>query len=76
MITYQPTEFIPPDHAKLVAKALDFARTMKKTKDKSHLERKANAAERYAENLIGGGVEAEAAWNRAIRLEILESESD
>ena len=34
------------------------------------------AARRYAKNLMAVGIFAGEAWNRAIRLEILESETD
>ena len=47
--------------------------------DGSHKEvcqLKAKAAKDYAESFIYSGVWDREAWNRAIRLEILESESD
>ena len=46
-----------------------------RTLDKA-CENKADAAKDFANSLIAGGVPASEAWNRAIRQEILESETD
>jgi len=75
-ITYQNVEYTPPTHKELVAQALDYAQTMGKSKDRELLELKARAAERVASNLIEAGEDPQVAWNRAIRAEILETESD
>ena len=69
--------------AELEAKALNFLKRNKPKEYKAlspygrleYARLKANAAKRYAENLIASGEPDFVAWNRAIRLEILESES-
>lgn len=75
----------PPSQEELEAKALYFVRTCKpkehkRMKESAELEEycqlKANAARRYAENLMTTGEPDFIAWNRAIRSEILESETD
>jgi hypothetical protein len=73
-------KFEPPTQAQLEAKARDFLRENKpklfKQLTKKELqemcEDKTKSAMDYARRL-GGGPDA---WNRAIRLEILESETD
>lgn len=76
----------PPTEAELVAKAIRYLRQNKPQEYKSLKEEgggvyqyalaKAQAAERYAANLITEGKSPTEAWNMAIRQEILESESD
>ena len=78
-------EWEAPTQEVLVLKALKF---FKECKPKEYREMKkdgslqevcelrAEGARRYAENLILGGMFGPAAWNMAVRLEILESESD
>lgn len=51
-------------------------KSMTKAELTEYCERKAKRAKEYAENLMQVGIWEEEAWNRAIRLEILESESD
>ena len=84
-IAYPGNKPCPPPQEELEAKALHFLRTCKpkaykELKKLSYLEEaiamKAEAAIRYAEELIDLGEYEPQAWNRAIRLEILESESD
>jgi hypothetical protein len=84
-IAYPGTNIYPPPQEELEAKALYFLRTnrpkvYKKLEQSGELEEycqlKAQAAKRYAENLIQSGEWLNQAWNRAIRLEILESETD
>ena len=70
--------------AELEAKALSFIRLCKKkdckTMSKSEINEwatlKANAARTEAEGLIASGIWDQEAWNRAIRSQILESETD
>jgi hypothetical protein len=79
------TTFQEPTNAELEAKALRFVRQCRQKlyrelrqsgELKEYCRQKAKAARRYAENLIKSGEWEGNAWNRAIRLEILESESD
>lgn len=69
----------------LAEKALDFVKSIKPKEYRrmkkegtltEYCARKARAARDYAENLMATGEPAKIAWNRAIRLEILESETD
>jgi hypothetical protein len=78
-------DFVAPTLAELEAKALHYLKTCKPKEYRElqkngelqqSLQRRAKAARRYALNLIESGVWETEAWNRAIRLEILESESD
>jgi hypothetical protein len=77
-------EVVNYEQQELESKALDFIKRNKKkdckTMSKAEINEwavlKANAARRYAENLMATGIWYQEAWNRAIRLEILESESD
>ena len=78
-------EFVPPTQAQLEAQALDFYKTckrkayreLKKSGELGETCRlKAEAAIDYAHNLIASGEYPGPAWSRAIRLDILESESD
>ena len=70
--------------SELEQKALDFLKQNKKKaiKGMSREElqewatQKAESAQSYHDSLVKTGVWEEEAWNRAIRLEILESESD
>lgn len=77
-------EYRPPEMWELESQALDFIKRFKK-KDIKGMSKaevnewatlKAEAAKRLAENLIYSGEFPGPAWNRAIRSEILESESD
>ncbi len=77
--------FTPPTQELLEAQARHFLWTCRRkayleAKKSGELEEwitlKAKAARRYAENLIYSGEPPEIAWNRAVRLEILESETD
>jgi hypothetical protein len=82
---YPINHTLPPTQEELGAKALYYVRTCK---PKSYKEMKkdgtldhycqlaAIAATNYANSLIDTGESEEQAWNRAIRLEILESETD
>jgi hypothetical protein len=76
----QETDATTYSLAELEAKALNFIKRNKPPMSKAeaaNLARlKAEAAEHYAKNLMLSGVWSGEAWNRAIRLEILESESD
>ncbi len=69
----------------LESKSLDYLRrchpkAFKEMKKDGSLDeytaKKAKAAKDYAENLMKSGIWEEEAWNRAIRLKILRSESD
>ena len=86
-VTYEPNkEYKAPTETELINKALVFMKEnysrkkYKALKDSGEVQElaqlKAKAAIRYAENLISSGMWAGEAWNQAIRLEILESESD
>ncbi|GEM_PF-2675358 len=75
----------PPSQAELEAKAEYFLKTSRAkeyraAKKSGELQEwiqiKVKAAKEMAESLIGGGVWEGEAWNRAIRSQILESESD
>ncbi len=75
----------PPSQEELEAKALYFVRTCKpkeykRLKQSGELEEycqlKAKAATSYKERITTENYTAPVAWNMAIRLEILESESD
>ena len=74
-----------PSDATLAAKAKHFLWTCKRrqylqAKREGELDEwidlKVRSCKRYAENLMASGSWAGEAWNRAIRLEILESETD
>jgi hypothetical protein len=75
----------PPSEETLKAKALRFLRTCR-AKEYRELSRsgdlpeavslKVKGAQDYAQSLMATGVWETEAWNRAIRSEILESESD
>lgn len=78
-------EFVPPTQKQLEAQARDFYRTckrkvyreLKKSNELNEIcQLKAQVAKRYAEDLISSGEHPGPAWSRAIRLEILESETD
>lgn len=73
-------ETIEHSQAMLESQALDFLRGNKPKMSKAEMNRqakqKAKAAKRYAENLMASGTPEPAAWNQAIRLQILESETD
>jgi hypothetical protein len=78
-------EYQPPAQAQLEAMARDFCkenkpkayRQMKKDGDLQEVcEMKAKAAMDYAQRLIESGEFPGPAWDRAIRLEILELETD
>jgi hypothetical protein len=78
-------DFVAPTQQELEAKALRYLKTckpkeLKELKRNGELEQslqlRARAAKRYALNLMESGVWETEAWNRAIRLEILESDSD
>jgi hypothetical protein len=82
--TYIP-KYQPPTENELKSKALRFVkenkpgeyRNMQKSVELDEYCRlKAEEARRYAEDLIASGEWDKQAWNRAIRLIILESESD
>lgn len=68
----------------LETKALNFLKenkrkmysAMSRKERKSLVNLKARAAMRQAENLMATGMDSKDAWNRAIRLEILESNSE
>ncbi len=77
--------FTPPTQELLEMKALHFLKTCRReayreVKGAGELAEwvtlKANAARKYAENMISNGAMAEEAWNMAVRLEILGSETD
>ena len=78
-------EFVAPTQEQLEAKALHYLKTCKPKEYRElkkngelqqSLTRRAQAARDYARRLILSGEFENQAWNRAIRLEILESESD
>jgi hypothetical protein len=77
-------ELVDYSQSELESKALNFIKRCKKkdckTMSKEEISEwatlKAKAARRYAQNLIASGVWVQEAWNRAIRSEILESETD
>ena len=78
-------EFVAPSQEELEAQSLDFLKTCRRSLYRDlrgtgdlgdFLKRRANRARGYARNLMASGVWETEAWNRAIRLEILESESD
>jgi hypothetical protein len=78
-------DFVAPTQQELEAKALKFFREckpksyreMKKSGDlKEVCQLRAKATQRYALSLMENGVWETEAWNRAIRLKILESDSD
>lgn len=78
-------DFVAPTQQELEAKALKFFRECKpksyrEMKNSSELKEvcqlRAKATRRYALSLMENGVWETEAWNRAIRLKILESDSD
>ncbi len=77
------TEVVNYTQSELEAKALNFirrnkpeARKMSQVDIAEWVTLKAKAARAEAESLIASGVWDQEAWNRAIRSQILESESD
>jgi hypothetical protein len=78
-------EYKAPDHLELVSKAKEHLkasdpkehkRLEKEIKLQEYAELAANMTEEYAKNLIASGEAPPSAWNRAIRQEILGSETD
>jgi len=85
MVTYSEEKFSPPERSNLREQAREFLRTSRSAEYyqlkragtlQAELERKVETAIRYAENLMVSGEWEVRAWNRAIRLVILESDSD
>jgi hypothetical protein len=83
-IPIYPGEPENPSQAELIAKAHNFLKNNRRKEYKrlsveereEWAQEKAKAARSYAENLIACGESDVVAWNRAIRLSILESDTD
>jgi hypothetical protein len=75
-------QFSPPEQRVLESMALQHLRQIGQYRKMTvgqrdaYATRQAHAARDYAQALIGSGSSEPAAWNQAIRLEILGSESD
>ena len=85
MVTYTEEEFTPPPRGHLLEQVREFLRTSRESDYyrmkregtlEEELERRVDTAIRYAGNLTASGEWEVQAWNRAIRLVILESETD
>jgi hypothetical protein len=81
-MTIDTEQFSPPEQRVLESMALQHLRQIgqyrKMTAEQrdAYATRQANASREYAQALIASGSSEPGAWNQAIRLEILGSESD
>lgn len=75
-VTYTQAELEAKAHNYLKRNKAKEYKAMSQEERQEWAQLKANAARRYAENLMASGDPDFIAWNRAIRLETLGSESD